>query len=207
MLESNSISHMSAVGVLALTCVLTAYSSTAAQRPMSGAEVVRTIDWAAVMSGSPIPALMPNSQSDDPVEAGFARQWIQRVLLPAESPSRKLALAIVSRRRASNDLWAQAMEKELRAIVHEKFDLQPTISRVFCNSFGCLCYVERDGAPLDKQSVLRELLGERGQKFGLQKSDVDVVWTDAGHGDPFVWELTLVKRPTAAVLPKPTAPG
>jgi len=185
-----------AVSTSLLVCwIATVSTSSTAQAPLGSAAAVHAIDWESLETGSPIPHSMPASQSDDPLAAGFARQWVQRALMPAESPERILALAIVSKRRASDDLWAQAMEKELRTIVHEKFDLQPTISRVFCNSFGCLCYVERDGAPLDKQSVLRELVGERGRKFGLQKSDVDVVWTDAGHGDPFVWELTLVRRP------------
>jgi hypothetical protein len=186
-----------AVSTSLLVCWIAAAStSSTAQAPPSGVAAVHGIAWESLTSGSPIPHSMPASQSNDPLEAGFARQWVQHALVPAESPERILALAIVSKRRASEDLWAQSMEKELRTIVHEKFDLRPTISRVFCNSVGCLCYLERDGAPMDEQSVLRELLGERGRKFGLQRSDVDVVRTDAGHGNPFVWELTLVRRPT-----------
>ena len=176
--------------------IATVSTSSTAQAPLGSAAPVHAIDWESLETGSPIPHAMPALQSDDPLAAGFARQWVQLALVPAESPERILALAIVSKRRASDDLWAQSMEKELRTIVHEKFDLRPTISRVFCNSVGCLCYLERDGAPMDEQSVLRELLGERGRKFGLRRSDVDVVRTDAGHGNPFVWELTLVRRPT-----------
>jgi hypothetical protein len=198
-----------AIVIALLTCVLasapgTAQSPQSIQTHMSGAEAVRSIDWQAVDANSPIPFLMPTAQSEDPVEAGFAPQWVQRAMWPPESPERKLALVIVSKRRTPDDLWAQAMEKELRAIVHEEVASEPPISRVFCNSAGCLCYVERDGSPLVAGSVFRELLGARGQKFGLQRSDLDAFRVDASDTRSWVWELTLVKRLTAVASPKPT---
>jgi hypothetical protein len=200
----------SAIVIALLTCVLGSASAAAQSPPqsirthMTGAEAVRAIDWTSVAPNSPIPVLMPSAQSEDPVEAGFAPQWVQRAMWPPESPERKLALVIVSKRRTPDDLWAQAMEKELRAIVHEKVDSEAAISRVFCNSAGCLCYVERDGSPLHPGSVFRELLGARGQKFGLQRSDLDAFRVDASDTRSWVWELTLVKRPTAVASPKPT---
>jgi hypothetical protein len=135
---------------------------------------------------------MPIADSDDPLEAGFARQWLERALDPGRPPLGGLALEIVSKRRTPGDPWAYGMSKELWAIVRSKGH-GPTISRVFCNSIGCLCYVEGDvsfGNPV----VAQDLLGEAGQKFGLKRSDVDVAWSSRYLEPP--WELTVVRRPS-----------
>ena len=108
-------------------------SSGIAQAPRSGAEAVRIIDWNALGPGSPIPGVMPIADSDDPLEAGFARQWLERALDPGRPPLGGLALEIVSKRRTPGDPWAYGMSKELWAIVRSKGH-GPTISRVFCNS-------------------------------------------------------------------------
>ena len=59
-----------AVVILCLPC--------AAQMSLSGAEAVQRIDWTALSIGSPIPDLMPAAESEDPTEAGFAGQWVER---------------------------------------------------------------------------------------------------------------------------------
>jgi hypothetical protein len=191
--------------VALLVCLLAVYSASKAQPAMSGAEAVRMIDWLAVGAGAPIPYLMPAAASDDPLEAGFARQWLERAVVPANTVSAKLALDIVSERRTPDDHWAYAMEKELREIIRSKLQKSKN-SRVFCNAVGCLCYVERDESFLRNPVVYRELLGERGHKFGLAQSDLDATVHPVRPGIP--WELTFVKRPrgpepTSAALPNP----
>ena len=184
--------------VVLLLEVVASYGT--AQSPMSGAEAVRMIDWIALGAGAPIPDLMPTAQSDDPLDAGFARQWVERAVVPANSVSSKLALEIVSKHRTPDDHWAYAMEKELREIIRTKVHKFRN-SRVFCNSVGCLCYVERDESFLRNPVVYRELLGERGHKFGLALSDLDATVHPVRPGMP--WELTFVRRPVAL---NPTGP-
>lgn len=177
-----------------LACLFAASSPALAQLPMSGAEAVREIDWSAIGPGSQIPKQMPASQSDDPVEVGFARQWLERVLIYPESP--KLALEIVSIHRTPDDLWASRMEKELRAIVRDKAPAAKN-TRVFCNSIGCLCYEEESATDLSERWIVYgELLGESGRRLGLGRSDLDAV---AGVMRPGMiqsgrWELTIVRR-------------
>jgi hypothetical protein len=177
-------------------------------------ETARGIDWDAVKTGDPIPASMPTSSSDDPLEAGFARQWIEHSMPTADLPRcsstgrdstpeavclRSLALVIMSRHRSPDDQWAYAMESELRALIKEKFGgREPPISRVFCNAVGCLCYVQRgaDGQPLAQMAIVHELLGTTGQELGLKASDLNAT-AQLYHGEN--WELTVVKRPSAVV--------
>jgi hypothetical protein len=57
-----------------------------------------------------------------------------------------MALAIMSRKRAPDDEWAHEVERRLREVIRAEVDTQGvTVSRVFCNDVGCLCYTERDG--------------------------------------------------------------
>ena len=172
-------------------------SSGTAQAPMSGAEAVREIDWNALTGSAPIPEQMPARQSDDPVEAGFARQWIEHALVAPYSDSSKVALEmkvaleIVSKHRDPDDQWAYGMEKELREIVRTKVP-KPINVRVFCNSVGCLCYVEQDVALLDRPIVAPELFRQDAHRFGLKRNDVDVLVHAVKPGTP--WELTIVRR-------------
>jgi hypothetical protein len=177
---------------------LVAQSSTA-QTSLGGAEAVREIDWSVVRPGSRIPEQMPNGKSDDPLEVGFARQWLERVIpsAPRTEPWRTLALEILTTHRSSNDHWAEGMEKELRELVRASGGGGKG-SRVFCNSVGCLCYVERNESTTDPV-VLRELRGETGRKFGLTASDSDF---EMGVIEGSQWELTFVRRPHE---PAPTA--
>lgn len=173
----------------ALTCILAAAAAlgsqaeqpgatpaVAATAPLStkaatagGTEAVRSIDWDAVTTDSPIPPQMPAASSDDPLEAGFAPEWAERAfkldkggLAPSmvtcrgvETPCHghvtlnvralPLLLAIMSQKRVPADRWAYAVESELRELIRTKVDaVKPTtVSRVFCNAVGCLSYLER----------------------------------------------------------------
>jgi hypothetical protein len=153
---------------------------------MTGAEAIRVIDWIAVGAGAPIPDLMPATQSDDPVEAGFARQWVERAVFPiADSVSFRLALEIVSKHRTRDDHWAYAMEKQLRGVIQAKVPNSRN-ARVFCNSIGCLCYTEWDESFLKTPIIYGELRGETGQRVGLEPSDVvDAVWHLVRPGIPW----------------------
>jgi hypothetical protein len=179
----------------AVPLVLLAASFSSAQSATPGSEAVRQIDWNTLGPGSPIPEQMPASQSDDPVEAGFARQWIERVEAPGDFPWKKLALEIASAHRPPNDLWASGMEKELRDIIRTKVPTGKN-ARVFCNSVGCLCYVERDEPFVLQSIVYRALLGDRGRKWGLDRTHLDAI--EHVRRPDIPWELTVVKRPSLA---------
>ena len=176
--------------------LLLASSFTLAQTTSTG-KTVGEVDWNAIGPGSPIPEHMPAAQqSDDPLEAGFARQWIERVENPPwpDNLWRNLALAIASQRRTPGDQWASLMEKELREILRNKVHTGRN-SRVFCNSLGCLCYVERDEQFAKDPIVYMELVGNSSPKFGLQRSDLDATVHPRRPGIP--WELTILKRPAS----------
>jgi len=160
----------------------------------SGAAAVQSIDWNSVGPGAPIPRAMPMADSDDPVEAGFAPEWIRRaVAYPFSTPSqREFALAVVAEHRTADDRWAREFEAALREIVRGKVRM-PTVARVFCNSVGCLCYVQA-GNPFDSPLVYTALHGQGvQQRFGITPADVDVLQSFKDPNAP--WELTFVRRP------------
>jgi hypothetical protein len=166
----------------------------AGQAAMSGAEAVRAVDWKAVGLGSSIPSVMPAADSDDPVEAGFARQWVERALDPARALTRALALQIVSKHRVPGDHWAYGMAKAMGSIIHSEKVPGLTVSRVFCNGVGCLCYVE-GALSLERVSGLNgKLLREMREEFGVKGSDIDRAWMGADL-EP-TWELTVIRRPS-----------
>lgn len=182
-----SIFTLGAAGpVLLLACSLSS-----AQPTMTGAEAAREIDWNALGPGSPIPQQMPIAESDDPVEAGFARQWLYRAVTPQPPNTdawKDFAIEIATKHRSPDDQWASRMEKELREIIREKIP-RARHTRVFCNTFGCLSYVEREErTPI--HIVYAELVGTRGRELGVRPSDVEGT---SGHLQP-QWELTIVKR-------------
>jgi hypothetical protein len=86
---------------------------------------------------------MPTSISADPVEAGFAPQWAERSLDPHFASLRGV-LAVMANKKRSGDSWPYALEDHLRQVIKMAFEKDsPTVSRVFCNSVGCLVYMER----------------------------------------------------------------
>jgi len=168
---------------------------------LTGAQVVHTTDWESVQSGSPIPEQMPTAQSDDPLEAGFARQWITRSL--SAWPQRQIrdwALAVVSKRRVADDIWAYQLEHQLREFIRMERDIDPGhpfVSRVFCNSVGCLCYVESHTSFADKTaSLYGALQGDVGKKFAISSEDISriaMAGPEIGHS-PLEWTLVVIKR-------------
>jgi hypothetical protein len=179
-------------------------------------EAAHTIDWAAVGPGSPIPASMPTASSDDPLEAGFAPEWARRALKGQEAlaaapllrpqgvraPAESMALAIISRRRTADDQWAHEVERRLREVIRSEVDVQgPTVSRVFCNAVGCLCYTERDDAEASGAAfgaVLDPLTSGTGwgKELGIDPSRIYVL--PAGTASGRAWQLVFVMRAAPA---------
>jgi hypothetical protein len=166
-----------------------ALPSDSAQVPLSGADAVRAIDWSSVYIGSAIPESMPTADAYDAVDAGFAREWLERALLAGRPSLSGLALDIVSKRRTVDDRWADGMTSELRGLVHSKLQ-KASAARVFCNAVGCLFYFEID--PLPDPLFGRELLEEMKRKFGLNLVDFDSAWGASA------WELTVIRRPVTS---------
>ncbi|MBV9724442.1 MAG: hypothetical protein JO299_04640 [Gammaproteobacteria bacterium] len=179
-------------------------------------EAAHYIDWAAVGPGDPIPASMPTASSDDPLAAGFSPEWARRALKGRDAlaasrplqrqggraPAEAMALTIVSRRRAAEDLWAQQVERRLREVIRRKVEVQgPTVVRVFCNAVGCLCYTERDDAAASgaaSAAVLDALTSGTGwaQELGIDPAMVYVL--PAGTAPGPVWQLVFIMRTVPA---------
>lgn len=103
-------------------------------------------------------------------------------------------MEIISKHRRPEDHWAKAMDQELRQIVSRKIR-NPVNTRVFRNSLGCLCYVERDEEYVLDSIVYGELWGEKGRTLGIRRTDLGFYTHIHAPGIP--WELTIVKRPTS----------
>jgi hypothetical protein len=181
-----------AVG-LALSLGLCAVASRGLpQTPMTGADTVQRIDWNSLGVGSPIPESMPTKDSDDPVEAGFASQWVERALMPSQFDADKFALKIVSTPRSPNDMWAYDARVALRTLAHAKVPNGKN-TRVFCNSIGCLCYVERDEPdPLHQSLVYEALMAGRGRQAPFGSGDAFARTIHLVHTQGIPWELTVV---------------
>jgi hypothetical protein len=167
-----------------------------AEISMSGSEAIRAIDWNSVKAASPIPALMPTIDSDDPLEAGFAPQWIKRSLGPMEAAKKisaaRTALTIISKKRMADDTWANGVDYELRKLIRTKIaSEQPTVSRVFCSASGCLCYWERENKIMGDSypTMMGELRNGDGwaKEFGIEARDISYVGTST-------WTLFLIVR-------------
>jgi hypothetical protein len=180
---------------------------------LSGAETARRIDWSSLSAIAPIPSEMPTSQSDDPVEAGFAPQWVDRVVVsnPNDNPPGLIGAAwnddtvslvqrIVSMNRSIDDTWAYEAEYTLRQIILTKIDVDPkkrTVSRVFCNAAGCLCYVEqRIVHNPETEGLHQAVTGAPGRKLGINKADVMSARVPGiERPDHRAWELMVIRRP------------
>jgi hypothetical protein len=183
--------------MLAVLLLEVVASSGTAQAPVSGAEAMRMIDWNSVKPGSPIPRSMPTAPSDDPVEAGFAAQWVERALPPPFS-RQAFALAIIAKKRVAGDTWAYGVERQLRELINEQIADRAVVSRVFCNSVGCLCYLERDSDKIpDPNDTILDSLKSGWPAFGIKPKDVNstVSFSQAG-GLPVSWSLIFIQRPS-----------
>jgi hypothetical protein len=167
--------------------------------PVSGTEAERSIDWHRIDKGDPIPALMPTSRSADSLDAGFSPEWVEHSVRPFTPPageeSAPLALAIMSQQRASDDVWSDEVENYLREFIRTQVNVQaPTVSRVFCNFVGCLCYLERTGAPLTQFMVYKALQREAASRFGIRQMGMWTLYSPRPRATS--WELTIITRPT-----------
>jgi hypothetical protein len=174
--------------------------STAA--PLTGAEAERSIAWSTVRKGDAIPALMPRSRSADALDAGFAPEWVERSVrpLPGGEESAQLMLGIVSEQRAPDDAWADKVEDYLREFIGTQVDVQaPTTSRVFCNSVGCLCYLERTGSPLTWLMISKALKSQAASEFGTEQMGMTTMEHAPRPGTS--WELTIVTRRNVTAAP------
>jgi hypothetical protein len=200
--------------------------------PASGAEAARMIDWDSVGNDSPIPPTMPAASSDDPLEAGFAYQWAERAFkddkgglassldvcgddvpchrgpIPSNVPALPLVLEIISQRRMPGDHWAYGVESELRALIRTKVDtVKPTtVSRVFCNSMGCVCYLERRNLPADSDDGAHGLgnvvlgLVEPAhaawrRSLGIQSRNIHFsIFGSGARERRTIWELVVITR-------------
>jgi hypothetical protein len=160
---------------------------------MRGVDAVRAIDWNTLPAGSRIPTLMPENSSDDPLEAGFAVQWLKNASVDKMASK---AVDIASARRQPNDAWAHRMVQVLRQLIKSEIP-DGTHPRVFCNALGCLCYVERDQPTVIWPTVYTSLTGERGRQLGLMADDLDAVVRGVKPGQ---WELTVISRPSSAAI-------
>ncbi len=174
--------------------------STAA--PLTGAEAERSIAWSTVGKGDAIPAVMPTSRSANSLEAGFAHEWVERSVrpLPGGDEAAPLMLRIMSEPRAPDDAWANEVEHYLSEFIRTQVDVQaPTVSRVFCNSVGCLCYLERTGSPLTWLMISNALMSPAASEFGTKQLGITTFEHPPRHGTK--WELTIVTRPSATAAP------
>src|ERR1700722_3583450 len=186
---------------------------------LSGADAVRAINWDEVKLDSAIPHLMPAGDSDDPVEAGFAPQWIEHALVihdpkwitlarrgMATVPAEPLALQMIAEKRDPTDSWAHTVDRKIRDTIRTNGGHDSLVVwRVFCGSHGCLCYLEFPAPPnvtpdqLDVAHVLRhELTADNGwgRKLGISPLDVydyGFVGPHDGYGG---WDLIYIVRPT-----------
>jgi len=174
-----------------------AVSPAVGQVPTSGGDAVRNVDWVNIRNWSPIPETFPTADSDDPVEAGFARQWLEQVLQPRkEDRSDQLILTIVSTPRNPNDQWSYKARAALRDLVRTDVP-DGRNARVFCNQLGCLCYVERGDLGWDlRPTVYTKLKTARGREapFGSHDTFSSVV-RPSSSPTPHAhvpWELTVV---------------
>jgi hypothetical protein len=188
----------SVAGIALYACLFAVCPSSEAQDLMSGAEAGRVIDRDSVKPGSPIPRSMPSVQSDDPVEAGFAAQWVERALPPPFS-KQGFALAIIAKKRVAGDTWAYGVERQLRELINGQIAARAQmVSRVFCNSVGCLCYLERGSDQIpDPNNTILDSLKSGWPAFGIKPTDVDstVSFSNVG-GLPVSWALIFIQRPS-----------
>jgi hypothetical protein len=177
-----------------------AVSPAVGQAPTSGADAVRNIDWVNMPASSPIPETLPTADSNDPVEAGFARQWFEHSLQDLKTD--ELALKIISSPRDPNDQWSYHARAALRDLVRTEVP-NGRNARVFCNGIGCLCYVERDEPGYVLHPIVyTRLTAGRGREAPFGPGDTFGYWMHVSHAPGVPWEITIVRH-SADVSAKP----
>lgn len=166
------------------------------------------INWSSVEISDPIPREMPSKESDNPYDAGFARDWVDRSLgtrtafsnsyggSPLVDP-KPFIVEIISEPKDPDDNWSYGVEFELRHILERAFISipRPAVTRVFCNRHGCLVYLEFDGARASKVGAIpHAILGAPSiRAFGIKREDLfDLV---GSKKEPRIdWQLIVIRR-------------
>jgi hypothetical protein len=183
---------------------------------LGGREIADSIDWNSIPFHGAIPRSMPARESDDPLDAGFAPQWIQRAFDPswglaslAEEKGRRLvtnatslAMKIVSEKKRGDDVWAYGVEHEIRRVIREEIGTPlPTTLRVFCNAHGCMCYFEGADA-LKHVSALEGALWRDtwAKDFGIVPLHAFDIAAGGGQAGPRWWMFFVSReRPEGAI--------
>lgn len=176
-------------------------------RQMSGLLASRSINWDTVKRGYPIPRAMPSSDSDDPLDAGFAIEWVVRALNSATGPvngsdpmrregldARSFAALVISEFKRPDDSWAYGLEYEVRQFVESELRPGPdTVIRQFCNAHGCLFYFEGMSRGVLSTVTGAFLSNPQLRQYGIGLRDT---WWTIGTDPEFrrKWNLILVTR-------------
>jgi hypothetical protein len=136
------------------------------QRFVDGVTAVKAIDWDAVQRFGPIPRLMLAREATNAVDAGFAQEWFEHSI---------------------------GVASELRSVIEAKSPADAQlISRLFCNTEGCLCYLEdEEGDPLKRPThdILISLQDASwAQDYGIKPLTFYRFGTKS-------WDLILIARP------------
>jgi hypothetical protein len=171
------------------------------QLPVDGVAAAKELDWDKVQDFAPIPRSLPARQAADAVDAGFVPEWFEHSIGRWTTRGRAidgkvnaieiapLASRIMSE---SKDAWAQGVETQLRSIIASNLPGNgQVISRVFCSSDGCLCYLE--DTDLSKHTrptveVTRSVLNDpQSRAYGITSQTLYVTGTGG-------WDLILISR-------------
>ena len=168
-----------------------------------------SVNWNLVFDSYPIPREMPAGESDTPLGAGFAPEWVERslrnrdgVLMRHDGTSpfvdpKPMILDIVSSPKAPDDNWSYGVEYEIRRIVEREFKKvpPPDVSRIFCNVHGCLIYLEFQHQPVSKLGLIPNaiLRSDWRADFGIKEQ---MLFDLIGRRDDMGirWQLFMIHR-------------
>lgn len=174
------------------------------RRPVDGVAAAKAIDWDKVKDFAPIPRSLPTRQAVDAVDAGFVPEWFDHSIGrwttrggPIDGKVNAIEITpwasrIISESKSSDDTWAQGVESRLRSIIASNLPGdEQVVSRVFCSSQGCLCYLE--DTDLSKQTrstqeVTRSTLNDpQIRAYGITSQTLYITGT-------LGWDLILILR-------------
>ena len=121
------------------------------------------------------------------------------LLRPLNYEMGQFALSLIAINETAKDVWAVSMAQALRAVVAAGSADQRT-ARVFCNSVGCLCYVEHDVPVLNGPKLLENIRKNNAIKPLITDSTLGWVVHPRPPGIP--WELIVVERKDRDLKPE-----